>query len=61
MRSPSGELAKVQDFGLEVKEFEFQSRCYVQFRTNTLGKSINPNPSGCALNSLTSVFLQEWL
>ena len=30
------------DCGIVVSEFELQSRYYVHFRTNTLGKSMNP-------------------
>ena len=35
-------MAKLVDCDLQVSEFEPQSRCYVYFRTNTLGKDINP-------------------
>ena len=35
----SGVMAKVLDCRLEVSEFELQWRCYVHFRTNTLGKA----------------------
>ena len=35
-------MAKVQDYGLEVNEFELQSHYYIQFQTNTLGKGMNP-------------------
>ena len=35
---------------------------YVHFRTNTLGKSMNPlTPSSYGLNSITAVLLQGWL
>ena len=37
-----GIVANVLDCGLEVNEFEFQSRYYVHFRTNNLGKGMNP-------------------
>ena len=30
------------DCGIVVSEFELQSRYYVYFRTNTLGKAMNP-------------------
>ena len=35
-----GVMAKVLDYDLEVSEFELQSRYYVDFRTNTLGKDV---------------------
>ena len=35
-------MAKVPDFALEVSEFELQSRYYAHFRTNALGKDMNP-------------------
>ena len=40
--SPYGVMVKEVDCGILVIEFELQSRCYIHFRTNTLGKSINP-------------------
>ena len=30
------------DGGIVVREFELQSRYYVRFRANTLGKGVNP-------------------
>ena len=35
-------MAKVGDYGLEIRMFELQSRYYVHFRTLTLGKGMNP-------------------
>ena len=35
-------MVKVTDCGIVVSEFEFQSHYYVHFRTNTLGKGMNP-------------------
>ena len=35
-------MVKAMDFGIVVYEFEIQSRYYIPFRTNTLGKDINP-------------------
>ena len=35
-------MAKDLDCNLEVNKFELQSRYYVHFRTNTLGKGMNP-------------------
>ena len=36
------EIVKALDSGLTVSEFELQSRYYVHFPTNTLGKVMNP-------------------
>ena len=36
-----GVVAKVLDCDIVRSEFELQSRYYVHFRTNTLGKSMN--------------------
>ncbi len=35
-------MVKVLDRGNVVSEFELQSRYYVHFRANTLGKGMNP-------------------
>ena len=35
-------MAKAMDCGFVVNEFVFQSRYYVHFRANTLGKGMNP-------------------
>ena len=35
-------MLKVLDCGIVVSEFELQSRYYVHFQTNTLGKGMNP-------------------
>ena len=35
-------LVKVMDCGIVVRKFELQSRYYVHFRANTLGKGMNP-------------------
>ena len=40
--NPHSVMAKVLDCDLGVSEFEFQSRYYVQFWTNTLGKCMKP-------------------
>ena len=37
-----GVMVKALDCGIVVSEFEFQSRYYVHFRTNTIGKVMNP-------------------
>ena len=39
---PCGIMVKVMNCGIVVNEFEFQSRYYVYFWTNTLGKGMNP-------------------
>ena len=35
-------MVKAMDCGFVVREFELQSRYYVHFRANTLGKGMNP-------------------
>ena len=37
-----GVMVKVMDCGIVVSEFKLQSRYYVHFQTNTLGKDMNP-------------------
>ena len=39
---PRDVMVKTMDCGIVVSEFELQSRYYVHFRTNTLGKGMNP-------------------
>ena len=39
---PHGVMVEAMDCGIVVSEFELQSRYYVHFRTNTLGKGMNP-------------------
>ncbi len=39
---PRGVMVKSMDCGIVVSEFVFQSRYYVHFRANTLGKGMNP-------------------
>ena len=39
---PRSVMVKVMDWGLVVSEFVLQSRYYVHFRANTLGKGMNP-------------------
>ena len=39
---PRGVRVKMMDGGIVVSEFELKSRYYVHFRTNTLGKGMNP-------------------
>ena len=39
---PSGVMVKEMDCGIVVSEFEVQSRYYIHFRTNALGKGMNP-------------------
>ena len=37
-----GVMVKAMDYGIVVREFVLQSRYYVHFRANTLGKGMNP-------------------
>ena len=39
---PRGVMVKAMDCGIVVCEFVLQSRYYVHFRANTLGKCMNP-------------------
>ena len=39
---PRGVMVKPMDCGIVVREFVLQSRYYIHFRANTLGKGINP-------------------
>ena len=39
---PLGVMVKAMDCGIVVSEFVLQSRYYVHFRANTLGKGMNP-------------------
>ena len=39
---PRGVIVKAMDCGIVVREFVLQSRYYVHFRANTLGKGMNP-------------------
>ena len=39
---PRGVMVKAMDCGIVVGEFVLQSRYYVHFRANTLGKGMNP-------------------
>ena len=39
---PRGVMVKTMDCEIVVCEFELQSRYYVHFRANTLGKGMNP-------------------
>ena len=39
---PRGVMVKAIDCGIVVSEFVLQSRYYVYFRANTLGKGMNP-------------------
>ena len=40
--SPRGVVTNVLPYDIVVREFEIQSRYYVHFWTNTLGKGMNP-------------------
>ena len=39
---PHGVMVKAMDCGIVVSEFVLQSRYYIHFRVNTLGKGMNP-------------------
>ena len=39
---PRGVIVKAMDCGIVVREFVLQSRYYVHFQANTLGKGMNP-------------------
>ena len=39
---PCGVMVKAMNCGIVVREFVLQSRYYVHFRANTLGKGMNP-------------------
>ena len=39
---PRGVMGKAMNCGIVVREFVLQSRYYVHFRANTLGKGMNP-------------------
>ena len=39
---PRGVMVKAMDCGIVVREFVLQSRYYVHFRANNLGKGMNP-------------------
>ncbi len=39
---PRGVMVKAMDCGIVAREFVLQSRYYVHFRANTLGKGTNP-------------------
>ena len=39
---PRGVMVKAMHCGIVVREFVLQSRYYIHFRANTLGKGMNP-------------------
>ena len=39
---PRGVMVKTMNCGIVEREFQLQSRYYVHFRANTLGKGMNP-------------------
>ena len=49
-------MAKILDCSFEVDQFQLQSCNYIQFRTNTLGKSINVLSSKLSHNKDGVVF-----
>ena len=57
---PRGVMVKALECGIVVREFVLQSRYYVHFRANTLGKDIEPPyPPSYGVNSTTTVLLGE--
>ena len=57
---PRGVMVKAMNFGIVVREFVLQSRYYVHFRANTLGKGMNPSYSpSYGSNSTTTVIFGE--
>ena len=57
---PRGVMVKAMDCRIVVREFVLQSRYYIHFRANTLGKGMNPTyPPSYGLNSTTTVLLGE--
>ena len=42
LRCPRGVMVKAMECGIVVSKFVLQLRYYVHFRTNTLGKGMNP-------------------
>ena len=42
LKCPRGVMVKAMNCGIVVREFVLQSRYYVHFRANTLGKGMNP-------------------
>ena len=42
LTKPRGVMVKAMNCGIVVREFVLQSRYYVHFRANTLGKGMNP-------------------
>ena len=59
---PRGVMVKAMGYWIVVSEFVLQSRYYVHFRANTVGKCMNPPyPPSYGLNSATTVLLGEWL
>ena len=55
---PRGVMVKAMSCGIVVREFVLQSRDYVHFRPNTLGKGMNPLILPPA--SRTDWVLQPW-
>ena len=54
-------MAKVLDCDHKVSRFELQLRYYVHFRTNNVGKRMNPWSPSSRWSNVTAVLLQWWL
>ena len=60
--SPCGVTVKAIDSRIVVSKFKLQSFYNINFRTNTLGKGMNPPyPPSYGLNDNTTVLLEGWL
>ena len=59
---PRGVMVKAMDCGIVVSKFVLQSRYYVHFRANTLGKGIEPPyPLSYGLDSPNTALIGGWL
>ena len=56
---PRGVMVKAMDYEIVVSKFIIQSRYYIHFQTNTLGKGMNPLI--LPARGTTTVLLGEWL
>ena len=54
-------MANVLVYVIIVNKFSLQSLCNVHFRTNFLGKVVDPYPTSSRLKTMTTVFLEGWL
>ena len=60
MESLRGVRTKVQDYSLDVNEFELQSGYYIHFQTNTIRKGMKPlTPFSYELNSTSLIQMTD--